>query len=88
MKEIEHPSLSNLQLALLNLYAQDVSDQDLINIKDLIAQYFATKAMDLADQVWEEKGWTGADSHRLANTRMRTPYHSGNQERKRCVSSK
>ena len=82
MKEIEHPSLSNLQLELLNLYAQDVSDQDLINIKDLIAQYFATKAMDLADQVWEEKGWTEANSHRLANTRMRTPYYSGNQVRK------
>lgn len=74
-----HPSLSNMQLELLNLYAQDVSDQDLENIKNLIAQYFAEKAMDLADKAWEEKGWTEKDSKRLANTRMRTPYDSQNK---------
>ncbi len=74
-----YSSLSNLQLELLNLYAQDVSNQDLKNIKDLIAQYFAEQAMDIADKVWEDKGWTNEDSHRLANTRMRTPYNSQNQ---------
>ncbi|MGB3850295.1 MAG: hypothetical protein WA958_10035 [Tunicatimonas sp.] len=74
-----YPSLSNLQLELLKLYAQNVSNQDLTNIRDLIAQYFAEQAMDMADQVWEDKGWTDEDSHRLANTRMRTPYSSQNQ---------
>ncbi len=74
-----YPSLSNLQLELLKLYAQNVSNQDLTNIRDLIAQYFAEQAMDMADQVWEDKGWTDEDSHRLANTRMRTPYNSQNQ---------
>lgn len=80
MENIEtHSSLSNLQLELLNLYAQNVSDQDLKNIKDLIVQYFAEQAMDIADKVWEDKGWTDEDSHRLANTRMRIPYNPQNQ---------
>ncbi len=66
--------MSNLQLELLKLYSQKVSDIDLLNIKQMIAEYFAQKAMDLADQIWEEKGWTKEDSERLAKTRMRTPY--------------
>ncbi|MEO0332913.1 MAG: hypothetical protein AAF223_14730 [Bacteroidota bacterium] len=49
------------------------------NITNLTAQYFAEKAMDLADKIWEEKGRTEKDSNKLANTRMRTPYDSQNK---------
>jgi len=49
---------SNLQLELLKLYARKVSDRDLLQIKTLLGQYFADKASDLADQVWEEKKLT------------------------------
>lgn len=31
--------------------------------------------MDLADQAWEEKGWTDEDAIRLVHTKMRTPYN-------------
>jgi len=34
----------------------------------------AEKAMDMADHIWEENGWTAEDTDRLARTRMRTPY--------------
>ncbi|MCB9352650.1 MAG: hypothetical protein H6573_34970 [Lewinellaceae bacterium] len=66
--------LTNLQLELLKLFAQNVGDEDLIAIRRLIARYFAEKAMDLADQAWEEKGWTDEDAARMAHTKMRTPY--------------
>ena len=66
--------LTNLQLELLKLFAQNVGDEDLIAIHRLIAHYFAEKAMDLADQAWEEKGWTDEDAARMAHTKMRTPY--------------
>ncbi|MCB0553676.1 MAG: hypothetical protein KDD02_09010 [Phaeodactylibacter sp.] len=75
----ETAPLSNLQRELLKLFAKNVSEEDLIAIRQLIARYFAEKAMDLADQVWEEKGWTEEDAIRLANTKMRTPYNP-NQE--------
>lgn len=71
----ETAPLSNLQRELLKLFAKNVSEEDLIAIRQLIARYFAEKAMDLADQVWEEKGWTEEDAIRLANTKMRTPYN-------------
>ncbi len=49
---------TDLQLELLKLYARRVPEQDLLEIKRLLAQYFMDKASDLADQVWDEKGLT------------------------------
>ncbi|MBK7871371.1 MAG: hypothetical protein IPJ74_12205 [Saprospiraceae bacterium] len=43
--------LSNLQLELLKLFAQNVAEEDLIAIRQLIARYFAEKAMDAADKL-------------------------------------
>jgi hypothetical protein len=40
----------------------------------LISNYFAERAMDLADKSWDKKGWTDEDAYSLSNTKMRTPY--------------
>ena len=50
--------LNNIQVELLQLYSQGVSDEDLIAIKRLIANYFAQKASDEMDKLWEENNWT------------------------------
>lgn len=47
---------TNLQLELLKVYALKVNDEDLKEIKTLLAQYFMDKASDLADEIWEQKG--------------------------------
>ncbi|WP_421947224.1 hypothetical protein [Phaeodactylibacter xiamenensis] len=57
MKILDKP-LSNLQIELLQLYSQDVSNEDLIAIKRMLAMYFADKASDEMDKLWTEKGWT------------------------------
>ena len=75
MEKLKSP-LSNLQLELLKLFAREVSEEDLLAIKRMLVKFFAEKAMDAADQVWEKKGWTDQDVERLSNTRMRTPYKS------------
>ena len=49
------PVLSNLQRALLKLYANGVSDKQLLEIKWMLVQYFADKATEAMDKVWEEK---------------------------------
>lgn len=67
------PPLSNLQLQLLQLYADGVSDEDLKNIQRLIARYFADKASAEATEVWQEKGYT---AEQLLEEDMRTPYKS------------
>lgn len=42
MKELKHPP--------------KINDEDLKEIKTLLAQYFMDKASDLADDNWEQKG--------------------------------
>ena len=70
----EELPLTNLQRELLTLFAQNVSEQELHEIKKLISNYFAERAMDLADKAWDEKGWTDEDAYRMSKTKMRTPY--------------
>lgn len=50
--------LSNLQIELLQLFSQGVSDDDLISIKRLIASFFADRASDEMDRLWDEKKWS------------------------------
>jgi hypothetical protein len=72
--QIFQTPFTNIQVELLKLYARKVSDADLIAIKQLLAHFFAEKAMDAADKLWDEKGWTNENMERLANTHFRTPY--------------
>lgn len=48
--EAQKSGLSNIQLELLKLYANDIAENDLRAIKLLLAQYFADKASDAMDQ--------------------------------------
>lgn len=51
-------TMSNLQLELLRLYGNGVSEENLREIKTILAKYFADKATDAMDNVWDEKGLT------------------------------
>jgi hypothetical protein len=57
MSALDKP-LSNLQIELLQLFSQDVSDEDLISIKRLIASFFADRASDEMDRLWEQNNWS------------------------------
>ncbi|HEY8780534.1 MAG TPA: hypothetical protein VIM16_02875 [Mucilaginibacter sp.] len=46
--------LSNLQKELLKLYANNISDEDLLEIRLLLSQYFAKKATDEMDKFLDE----------------------------------
>ncbi len=51
-------TMSNLQLELLRLYGNGVSEESLREIKTILAKYFADKATDAMDNIWSEKGLT------------------------------
>ena len=61
------PPLTNLQQEILKLYAQQVSETDLLNIRALIGQYFAQRLTRLADHAWEQQGWTAQTMHDWLN---------------------
>lgn len=59
--------LSNVQLELLKLYATDLSEEELLELKRLLARFFAEKAMRQADEIWEKRGLTDEDMDRWLN---------------------
>lgn len=59
--------LTNLQQELLQLYARQVSEEDLQNIRELIGAYFAGRLTSLADAAWGKNGWTQQDMEDILN---------------------
>ncbi|MEM6842776.1 MAG: hypothetical protein AAF944_17830 [Bacteroidota bacterium] len=66
MKSLSVP-LSNVQVELLKLYATDLSENDLNELRDTLAQFYANKSIELADRVWDEKGLTNEDMDQWLN---------------------
>ncbi len=50
--------LTNLQVELLKVFSRPIPDEDLRAIKQLLSDYFARKAAILADEVWQQQGFT------------------------------
>jgi hypothetical protein len=50
----QQSKLSNLQKELLKLYANNISDESLLEIRLLLSQYFAKKATDEMDKFLDE----------------------------------
>ncbi len=71
---------SNVQLELLKLFADDVSEEDLIVIKRMLAGYRLRKATAAADAMWDDQQWTATDMERLLHQHERTPYRRGRDE--------
>jgi hypothetical protein len=60
--------LSNVQLELLKIYSTNLKEADLQELKQLLAQFFAQKSILLANQVWDEKGYTDDYMNQLLNS--------------------
>ncbi|MDZ7897746.1 MAG: hypothetical protein U5N85_06915 [Arcicella sp.] len=67
----QRTQLSNVQIELLKLYSNNISDKYLFDIKLLMANYFAQKATEAMDVVWEEKGLTEQDMINWTNEHNR-----------------
>jgi len=74
MQALVKQPLTRLQLELLKIFARDIDEKDLIEIKKFLIQFFANKAMDLADKVWEQNKWNELDENNFLYEHNRTPY--------------
>ena len=59
--------LSNVQLELLKLYANNVSERNLLEIRQLLAVYFAQKATEAMDAEWNNRNLTAEDMKQWAS---------------------
>jgi hypothetical protein len=66
-ENMSNVQLSNLQLELLKLYSTNVEEDDLNDVKILLASYFSKKAISEADKVWESKKLSNKDMDKWLN---------------------
>lgn len=64
-------NLSNIQLELLKIYSQNVTEDDLFEIKKMLASYFANKATDAIDLFLEDKNLDKSIFDKWANEHSR-----------------
>lgn len=75
MPSLEQSSkLSNLQLELLKIFSRNISDEQLLEVKEILSRYFADKASDEFEKLAEERGWTAETYKQWANEHNRTTY--------------
>lgn len=70
MNDMKRP-LSNVQLEILKAFSHNLTDDELRDFREVIAKYFAERAIQSANKVWDEKNWTDEDVDRMLNTKMR-----------------
>lgn len=64
--------LSNLQLELLKLYSYNVSDEEVGDIKKMLAGYFSKKIDEEMNQLWEDKAWDAQTIENWKNEHLRS----------------
>jgi hypothetical protein len=67
MGALNYP-LTNVQIELLKLFTTNLSEQDIIELKNLLSSFYANKGIALADRVWDEKGLTDQDMDKWLNS--------------------
>jgi len=66
MSVLNYP-LTNVQIELLKLFNTNLSDKELIELKELLSAFYADKAIAHADKIWDEKGLTDQDMEKWLN---------------------
>jgi hypothetical protein len=61
------PPLTNVQAELLKVFSRQIPDEDLLELRQIMAKFFLQKARQRADAVWERKGYDDQIFDRLLN---------------------
>ena len=73
MSVLNYP-LTNVEIELMKLFNTNISEHELIELKDLLSRFYANKAIAEADAIWHEKDLTDEDMDKWLNVNTtRTP---------------
>jgi hypothetical protein len=59
--------LNNIQMELMKLFSTGLNDNDLADLKKLLAKFYSDKAVSKADEIWDQKGLTNEDMDKWLN---------------------
>jgi hypothetical protein len=65
--EILQQPLSNAQIEILKLLSTNLSEGELEELKNELAQFYAKKAIKSANQAWQEKGLSNETMNQWLN---------------------
>ena len=71
---VHSQKLTNLQLELVKLFSYKVAENQVLEIKQLLSNYFADKATEEMDRLWDENNWSEETMKEWSNEHLRTPY--------------
>lgn len=66
--------LTNMQAEMLKLFSYDLSEEQLSEIKELLAAYFAKNATKEMDKLWASQNLSNDTMKEWSQEHMRTPY--------------
>lgn len=66
MSDLQFP-LSNVQIELLKLYNTGLNDSDIEELKNVLAKFYADKAINKANSIWDERKLTDSDMEKWLN---------------------
>lgn len=66
--------LTNLQLELLKVFRFDIPDDQLLEIRSFLRNYFANKVTSAMDQLFESNQWGEEKIEEWSKEHMRTKY--------------
>jgi hypothetical protein len=64
--QIQSP-FTNLQMEMIHLFAKELPESQLLEIKTLIAKYLLEKTRDAADAAWDKKNYSQKTIEKLLN---------------------
>jgi hypothetical protein len=71
---MEATVLNPTQLFLLQVFSHQNSEEETIEIKNVLRKYYVEKADKKINTIWEERGYTEELMDECLNTHIRTPY--------------
>jgi hypothetical protein len=71
---VQPQKLTNLQLELVKLFSYKIAENQVLEIKQLLSNYFADKATEEMDRLWDENNWSEETMKKWSNEHLRVVY--------------
>ena len=72
--KVNRTVFNEAQIELLNVMATIQNDDELMALKHAISEFFARRADEELERLWQSGEWSEQTLHNLQNTHFRTPY--------------
>ncbi|KAF2511324.1 hypothetical protein [Flavobacterium foetidum] len=71
MQSVLKQPFTNVQLELLKTFSHQLSEKDLIDLKQTLALFFSERLINQADKIWDDKKWDDKTVDDMLTKKMR-----------------